>query len=498
MTPADPVRQNGRTQPDLSITYCGVRAPNPFWLASAPPTNSEYQIRRAFEAGWGGAVWKTFGHDPPIVNTASRYGAIDYDGRKVAGLNNIELISDRPLVENLREIRNIKRDFPDRALFISLMVESKREAWHDIAKRAEDAGGDGLELNFGCPHGMSERGMGAAVGQVPDYACMIVEWVKEVARTPVMVKLTPNVTDVRTIGRAAKRGGADALSLINTINSIVGVDLNTFAPKPQVRGLGSHGGYCGPAVKPIALNMVSQIASDPDIRLPISGIGGIQAWQDAVEHLLLGASSVQVCTAVMHYGYRIVQQLIDGLTGWMRQRGFTQISDFQGRSVGRIRDWGDLDLNYKVVAEIDPTKCINCGLCYIACEDGCHQSIRKTPMPEAEFLQRLSAVAARSAGAGDASAATNGANGDGFSAADRTFTSGTRQYTHGAGDGYVNVYEIKQDTCVGCNMCSLVCPVEGCITMKEVNTGKPPMSWRQYQEFLAAGQIAPIRPPEHV
>src|SRR5215468_2294225 len=157
--------------PDLSIEFCGVKSPNPFWLASAPPTNSEYQVRRAFEAGWGGAVWKTFGHDPPIVNTASRYGAVDYDGRKVMGLNNIELISDRPMDVNLREIRNIKREFPDRALFVSLMVESKQEAWHDIVKRTEDAGADGLELNFGCPHGMSERGMGAAVGQVPEYSC---------------------------------------------------------------------------------------------------------------------------------------------------------------------------------------------------------------------------------------------------------------------------------------------------------------------------------------
>lgn len=470
---------------DLSIEFCGIKAANPFWLASAPPTNSEYQIRRAFEAGWGGAVWKTFGNDPPVVNTASRYGAIDYDGRKVAGLNNIELISDRPMAENLKEIARVKRDWPDRALFVSLMVESKREIWHDIVKRAEDAGADGLELNFGCPHGMSERGMGAAVGQVPDYACMIVTWVKEVARTPVMVKLTPNVTDVRPVGRAAKKGGADALSLINTINSIMGVDLNTLAPKPQVRGLGSHGGYCGPAVKPIALNMVSQIASDPDIRLPISGIGGVQAWQDAVEFMLLGASSVQVCTAVMHYGYRIVQPMIDGLKGWMREKGYRRIADFQGKSVERIRDWGDLDLNYKVVAEIDPHKCINCGLCYIACEDGCHQSIRKTAVPEVDFLMKL--------GKGGA-----GKNGEGFSVADRTFVSGTKPYTHGAGAGYVNIYEIKQDTCVGCNMCSLVCPVQGCITMKEIDTGRPEMSWRQYQALLAAGKMKPIEPPKHV
>ena len=225
---------------DLSIEFCGVKAPNPFWLASGPPTNSEYQVRRAFDAGWGGAVWKTLA-DEPIVNVSSRYGAIDYDGRKIMGLNNIELITDRSLDVNLAEIRRVKRAYPDRALFVSLMVESKRHAWHDITKKTQDAGADGIELNFGCPHGMSERGMGSAVGQVPDYACMITEWVKEVATIPVMVKLTPNVSDVTSIGRAAVRGGADALSLINTINSIMGVDLDTLAPKPSVRGNGSHG-----------------------------------------------------------------------------------------------------------------------------------------------------------------------------------------------------------------------------------------------------------------
>src|SRR5947199_331043 len=225
------------------------------------------------------------------------------------GLNNIELISDRPIDTNLREITEVKKRYPNHAVIASLMVDSKREAWHDIVKRSEDAGADGLELNFGCPHGMSERGMGAAVGQVPDYTRMITEWVKEVAAVPVLVKLTPNVTDVAAIGRAAVAGGADGLSLINTINSVMGVDLETLAPKPSVGGLGSHGGYCGPAVKPIALNMVASVAADPAVAVPISGIGGIQAWQDAVEFLLLGAGSLQVCTAVMHYGLRILAPL---------------------------------------------------------------------------------------------------------------------------------------------------------------------------------------------
>src|SRR5262249_28995920 len=191
------------------------------------------------------------------------------------------------------------------------------------------------------PHGMSERGQGPAVGQVPEYACMITEWVKEVATIPVMVKLTPNVADVTAIGRAAVEGGADALSLINTLNSIMGVDLDTFAPKPAVHGSGSHGGSCGPAAQPTSLQQVPAPPGDPKVKVPISGIGGIQAWQDAVEFLLLGAGSVQVCTAVMHYGFRLVEQLSSGLEWWMLEKGFQRVSDFVGGSVPRIKTWGE-------------------------------------------------------------------------------------------------------------------------------------------------------------
>jgi dihydropyrimidine dehydrogenase (NAD+) subunit PreA len=250
----------------------------------------------------------------------------------------------------------------------------------------------------------------------------------------------------------------------------MGVDLDTFAPKPSVRGQGSHGGYCGPAVKPVALHMVSALAADPAVTVPISGIGGIQAWQDAVEFLLLGAASVQVCTAVMHYGFRIVEQLASGLENWMRDKGFTRLSDFVGKSASRIKPWGDLDLNYKVIAEIDETKCIHCGLCYIACEDGAHQAIRWDRVPAAEY------------------SAANG----------QVRHSGGVPVLPGAGDGTVNRFTIKQDTCVGCNLCSLVCPVSGCITMKEVDTGKPPMSWNEYQKLLAEGKVEKIQPPAHV
>src|SRR6202795_1387430 len=201
---------------DLRVKFCCIQSAKHLCLPSGPWTSEGAGVVRAFDAGWGGAVWKTIGE--PIQNTSSRYGAIDLNGVKMMGLNNIELISDRPIETNLREIAEVKKRYPKHLVIASLMVESKREAWHDIVHRAEDAGSDALELNFGCPHGMSERGMGAAVGQVPEYTEMITPWPKEVAKTPVISKLAPNVTDITHIALAAERGGADAVSLINTIN----------------------------------------------------------------------------------------------------------------------------------------------------------------------------------------------------------------------------------------------------------------------------------------
>ncbi len=416
---------------DLKVNLAGIKSPNPFWLASAPPTNTGDQIMRAFDAGWGGAVWKTLGQ--PIVNVSSRYSTVDMNGQRVMGLNNIELITDRPLEVNFREVAEVKKRYPNNAVIVSLMVESNQQAWHEIVKRAEDAGADGLELNFGCPHGMSERGMGSAVGQVPDYACQITTWVKEVAKTPVIVKLTPNITDVIYPARAAKKGGADAVSLINTINSITGVDLDTFVPRPDVGGKSAHGGYCGPAVKPIALNMLSSIAKDKEVGIPISGIGGISNWRDAAEFILLGATTVQVCTAVMHYGFRIVEDMIDGLSNYLDEKGMRSVNELIGKSLPTISKWEELDLNYKVIANVNQDKCIGCGLCYVACNDGAHQSI---------------SAKARE-------------------------------------DGRTRV-DIIDDTCVGCNLCSLVCPVDNCITMKQIDTGHAPLTWKEYQKNPSA------------
>ena len=393
-------------------------------------------------------VWKTIGD--PIVNVSSRYSAMNLGPTRMVGFNNIELISDRSPETNFREIAEVKKRWPDRAVIASLMVET-REQWHEFMQRSADAGADGVELNFGCPHGMCERGMGSAVGQNPKVAETIVGWVMEVATIPVIVKLTPNITDVTVAARAAKRAGADAISLINTINSITQVNLDTFVPEPFVGGLSSHGGYCGPAVKPIALNMVQSCAADPEARLPISGIGGISSWRDAAEFIALGSTSVQVCTAVMHHGFRIVEDMIEGLSDYLDRKGFASVAELRGRAVPTLRKWETLNLNYQRVARINYDQCIGCNLCYIACEDGAHQCIDLIPP-------------------------------DG----------------HGLGPGRVPgkpIPKVREADCVGCNLCSLVCPVDDCITMVSLDNGKARMSWSDYQERLARGEMKPI--PAH-
>ncbi len=468
--------------PTLENTFAGIPCINPFWLASAPPTNCGEQIMRAFDAGWGGAVWKTIGE--PITNVSSRYSSIDWAGQRMMGFNNIELISDRPIETNLREIAEAKRRYPKHAVIASLMVESKREVWHDMVKRAEEAGADGLELNFGCPHGMSERGMGSAVGQVPEYCEQITYWVKEVARTPVIVKLTPNITDIRMSARAAKKAGANALSAINTINSITGIDLDNFTPNPYVDGKSSHGGYCGPAVKPIALNMVQQIQSDPSSVLPTSGIGGIGSWRDAAEFILLGCGNVQVCTAAMHYGYRIVEDMADGLLEWMASKGFNTIEDFRGLSLPNVKEWKQLNINSRVVASIDPAKCIGCQLCYTACWDGAHQCIH---------LDRTEGGLEQLVMGTDPRYTHHEANPHGKPTPAQVFAQSTKSVTMtpipkldlgGAGSGsggtpLSRIPRVDVDECVGCNLCSLVCPVPDCITMDKVEEGKPFQSWEQ-------------------
>ena len=295
------------------------------------------------------------------------------------------------------------------------MVPCDEESWKAILGPVEETGCDGVELNFGCPHGMAERGMGSAVGQVPEYIEMVTRWVKQNTRMPCIVKLTPNISDICKPAAAAKRGGADAVSLINTINSITSVNLDSFCPEPMIDGKGTHGGYCGPAVKPIALSMVSEIARHPETRgLPISGIGGVTTWRDTAEFLALGAGNVQVCTAAMTYGFKIVEEMISGLSQYLDDKGMESTADLVGRAVPNVTDWQHLNLNYVTKARINQDDCIKCGRCYAACEDTSHQAISMS--------------------------------------ADR-------------------VFEVMDDECVACNLCVNVCPVENCIEMVELPLG---------------------------
>ncbi len=422
---------------DLTTNCGGIISPNPFWLASAPPANSGKQVMRAFDAGWGGAVWKTLGQ--PIQNVSSRFGATNYSGTAAIGFNNIELITDRPLEVNFAEIAEVKRLYPNNAVIVSLMVETKQE-WKDIIKRSIDTGADGLELNFGCPHGMCERGMGSAVGQEPRVNEEITSWAKEFSSIPVLVKLTPNVSDILPHGHAAQRGGADGVSLINTIKSIISVDIDRQVINPRVGDLSTNGGYCGAAVKPIALHMAARLAKDPAFKLPISGIGGVTNWRDAVEFMLLGSSSVQVCTEVMLRGYRIVEDMIEGLNEYLDEKGYASAMDVVGGAIPSYSEWGNLDLNYETKAVIDADKCIGCYKCIVACHDGAHQCIDPDP-----------------------------------NEADK--------------EPEDRVPVVDESECVGCNLCQIVCPVPDCISLVQVDNGYEPASWN---EHLNDGK--PIRP----
>ncbi len=405
---------------DLKVNFAGIKAPNPFWLASGPPSNSASQVIKAFDCGWGGAVWKTIGS--PVINVSSRYSSVNWGKKRMVGLSNIELISDRSLSDNLKDIEVVKKCFPHHPVIASIMVQT-REEWVRIIKDCQNAGADGLELNFGCPHGMCERGMGSAVGQEPKLIQLITGWVMEEAKIPVLVKLTPNITDITESARAARLGGADAISLINTIKCITGVDIDTFVPYPIVDHKSTNGGYSGPAVKPIALNMVKNCAMDPNVGIPISGIGGIETWRDAVEFILLGAGSVQICTAVMHYGIAIINKLTEGLEHYMDEKRFSCIDEMVGKALSNVTDWENLNLNYKVVAEINKEKCTKCQLCYTACNEGAYQSISLSP------------------------------------------------------DSKMPV--INSEKCVGCNLCSLVCPVDDCITMVHKASANGVETWKQ-------------------
>ena len=413
---------------DLSVNFCGVRFKNPFILSSAPPTTTGEMMGRAFEQGWAGAVTKTLVTNVEgIVNVTPRLASLSFAGaanepKKIYAFENIELVTDRSLGVWLKEIEELRKSFPGHVVIASIMDDaSKPDGWVDMAKKCEAAGAHMIEINMSCPHGMPEMGMGAAIGQNSDLARRVTQWTVEACSIPVIAKMTPNVTNIGLVAKACAEAGAHAISAINTVAAIIGVDLDSLVPHPGVAGRSTHGGLSGLAVKPIALKAVASIAqalNDPlpgigqawsfENRVPISGIGGISTWKDAAEFLLLGATTLQVCSAVMASGYGIIEDLLDGLQNYMEDKGWESLDDMIGLSLEKLTGQTDLSREVKLASKINEGTCVKCDLCYVACRDAGYQAISLKE--------------------------------------DRTPS-------------------VDRERCTGCSLCRHVCPVWDCITM---------------------------------
>jgi dihydroorotate dehydrogenase subfamily 1 len=329
---------------DLSISVNGMKFPNPFVLGSGPPGTNARVIAKSFDAGWGGAVAKTISlESAKVVNVVPRYGKLRSKlSGEVIGFENIELISDRPIDVWLDEFRQIKKEYPNHILIASIMEEYEKSRWQELTRMVQDTGVDGFELNFSCPHGMTERRMGSEMGEHPDLTEEVTKWVTDVAKIPVWAKMTPNITNIKEPSLAAARGGAVGISAINTILSVIGVDLKTLRPMPTVEGHTVPGGYSSQAVRPIALRMVSQLALGLPQEVSISGIGGIENSHDALEFLLLGASTVQLCTGVMLHGVKVVDELKEGLEKFLLDKEFESVQQIVGKSLAYFSTHMDL------------------------------------------------------------------------------------------------------------------------------------------------------------
>ncbi|GJP45192.1 hypothetical protein CLOM_g4612 [Closterium sp. NIES-68] len=342
---------NGRVQdgPDLSVEVNGLQLPNPFVIASGPPGTNYVVMKKAFDEGWGGVICKTLSLDSSkVVNVTPRYAKLRAPhSRDVIGWQNIELISDRPFEVMLAELKQLKAEYPDRVLIASIMEEFNKDAWEEIIGRCEEVGVDAFEINFSCPHGMPERRMGMAMGQDCELLHEVCGWINEASSIPVWAKMTPNITDITQPARVALEAGCEGVSAINTITSVMEVNLKTLRPEPCVEGYTTPGGYSSKAVRPIALAHVMKIARMEAERFPgqgksLSGIGGVETGENAAEFILLGADTVQVCTGVMLHGYGLVKTLCGGLQAFMEQHGFTSISDFKGHSLQYFTTHTDL------------------------------------------------------------------------------------------------------------------------------------------------------------
>lgn len=405
---------------DLSIDFCGVHFENPFCLSSSPVGNCYEMCSKAYDVGWGGVVFKTIGFF--IADEVSpRFDNLKKENTSFIGFKNMEQIAEHPLEENLSAIRKLKKNYPNKVLIASIMGSNEQE-WTDLARLVEEAGADMIECNFSCPQ-MTSHAMGSDVGQNPDLVKLYCQAVKRGSKLPMLAKMTPNIGSMNEVAIKAIEGGADGIAAINTIKSITNIDLDKKIGMPIVNGKSSISGYSGKAVKPIALRFIQQMVTDERLNgVEISGIGGIETWEDCAEFLLLGARTLQVTTAIMQYGYRIVEDMISGLSHYLEDNHFDSLNEMIGLANDNIIPCEDLDRSYIVYPEINPDKCVHCGRCFISCYDGGHQAI--------------------------------------------SFDEETRKVT------------IDEEKCVGCHLCANVCPTLA------INKGKIKFKKNQIQHEL--------------
>ncbi|MBV4420196.1 NAD-dependent dihydropyrimidine dehydrogenase subunit PreA [Clostridium tyrobutyricum] len=359
---------------DLSIEFCGVKCENPFFLSSSVVGSNYEMCAKAFEMGWAGVVFKTIGFYVP-EEVSPRFDIIGKENTPFIGFKNMEQISDHPLKQNLKYMKALKESYPDKVLVASIMGRTEEE-WTELAKLVTEIGSDIIECNFSCPQ-MAEDSMGSDVGQNPELVEKYCKAVRRGTSLPILAKMTPNISDMVIPAVASVKGGADAIAAINTIKSITRVDLNNFTPYPIIDGKSSVSGYSGKAVKPIALRFIHDLAKSNKLNgIPISGMGGIENWEDAVEFMLLGCSNIQITTAVMQYGYRIINDLIDGLSLYMEKKGFDKLEDLVGIALDNIVSAEALDRSYIIYPKFKNEDCVGCGRCYISCYDGGHQAIK--------------------------------------------------------------------------------------------------------------------------
>ncbi len=359
----------------LACDFCGIPLENPFLLASSVVASTYDMCARAFEAGWAGAAFKTI-CSMDIKEVSPRFSAISGGDGSIMGFKNIEQLSDQSVDENMEIIRKLKKKYPSKFILASIMGKDEAE-WGELARLCEKNGADAVELNFSCPN-MAEGGLGSDIGQVPELVERFTRAAKKACGIPVLAKLTPNVAEMSSAAEAAKRGGADGISAINTIKSVMDLNVHTYVASPAVHGRSSFGGYSGNAVRPIALRFISELAQNKALKgMHISGMGGIETWNDALEFILLGSGTVQVATAVMQYGYRIIDDLKAGLNLYLTEKGFSSVKEAIGLGLDSLSESTDvLERDTIVYPSIDPARCIGCGRCTISCADGGHSALK--------------------------------------------------------------------------------------------------------------------------